>query len=743
MRSQASRWAILLFCLALSLGVYCSTVFNGGPAREPYGRMAETPGARGARGSPAASPSALFDQRKARFVGAGGCVECHEKRVHEFEDSRHHLTSRLPTDESTMGDFLPGRNVMKTRRPEFWYELEKKDGAYLFSSVERRGPSLDRRTERVGYVIGSGKIATVMAYWQGDRLFQLPAGHFTELGTLTNCPGFPDGYTAFDKPIVARCMDCHATYLAFKKGSINRYEKESAILGVGCERCHGPGSEHVAYHRRNPGEQTGRCIVAPLSLSRTQRIQMCAQCHGDPGKLIRSPFGYLPGDPLESYVIQQEASTTLESSFIHTANQALRLSRSRCYTQTDRLECVTCHDPHRREEPAQIRSNKICLECHTPAGCGMRDRIPAALQGACIDCHMPARTAIDTPVHTRTEDYRQLIRMTEHRIGVHPLAAQEVLARWLGAQDDPACRTRAGTVRAELQQALLARARRQAEQRKYLAAIDTCRTILDLVPEAADAKACLEKAMAAQRVADRARAHNDYGMKLLHEGKVQEAQKHFLAALALDPALVDAHVNLGLVAAQSGNDSAAAGHFKAALACDPESFSASFNWGIACLRKGDFAQAAGHFAKILERNPNHPDAQCNLGVALMEAGKGKEAVPHFRACLDRMPDHPQALRCLAWILATDPGKEVRDGKEALELANRLAKVVRPPDAQALETLAAAQAECGSFKDASRIQAQAVRRARSEKRMDLVPGMEARLATYKARAEGPAGNGGPE
>lgn len=370
----------------------------------------------------------------------------------------------------------------------------------------------------------------------------------------------------------------------------------------------------------------------------------------------------------------------------------------------------------------------------------MRVRIPAALQDACIDCHMPTRTAIDTPVHTRTEDYRHLIRMTEHHIGIHPLSSKEVLIRWLETHDNPAFRAQAGTLCAELQKDLMDRARSQTEERRYQAAIDTCRTILDLVPEAVDAKASLDKAMAAQRVADQARAHNDYGMKLLHEGHAKEAQKHFLAALSLDPELVDAHVNLGLVAAQCGNDSVATEYFKAALACDPESFSALFNWGIASMRKGDFKQAASLFAKILKRNPSHPDAQCNLGVALMEAGQGKEAIPHFRVCLDLMPDHPLALRGLAWILATDPDKELQDGEKALNLASRLNKVVHPPDPQALEVLAAAHAACGNFKEALRIQSQAVRLAKLNKRLDLVQALEARLATYKARAEEPNKNG---
>ena len=73
-----------------------------------------------------------------------------------------------------------------------------------------------------------------------------------------------------------------------------------------------------------------------------------------------------------------------------------------------------------------------------------------------------------------------------------------------------------------------------------------------------------------------------------------------------------------------------------------------------------------------------------------------EAVNHFRFALELAPDSPEVLRNLAWILATHPRAELRNGKEAIARAERACVLTGFGEAKMLGTLAAAQAEAGDF-----------------------------------------------
>jgi Cytochrome c554 and c-prime len=94
------------------------------------------------------------------------------------------------------------------------------------------------RTEKFGFVIGSGEKGQTYLFWDDDQLFQLPISYWTDLGWV-NSPGYRDGFADFERAIIPRCLECHATYFEALPQPSNRYNTTGNSLGIQCEKCHG------------------------------------------------------------------------------------------------------------------------------------------------------------------------------------------------------------------------------------------------------------------------------------------------------------------------------------------------------------------------------------------------------------------------------------------------------------------------------------------------------------------------
>src|SRR5262249_3017000 len=200
-----------------------------------------------------------------------------------------------------------------------------------------------------------------------------------------------------------RCVECHNTWVAHVAGTLNQYQRETLILGVTCERCHGPGREHVAFHQAHPEAKTGEAIVHPGRLSRERQIDVCAQCHSNAIKYRAPAFSYRPGQPLDA------AYKTLAPKYSeddHVADQTYYLGQSKCFQKSDTLTCTTCHNPHRPKSPAATAAvGAACLKCHQSADCGEQARLPTAVRGDCSGCHMPTSIKINVHFHTEDDSY--------------------------------------------------------------------------------------------------------------------------------------------------------------------------------------------------------------------------------------------------------------------------------------------------------------------------------------------------
>jgi tetratricopeptide (TPR) repeat protein len=319
----------------------------------------------------------------APFVGSARCAQCHFEKYQRQRISRHartfHRTAELTglsiITPSVSDPMVPGVvHSLKTDRGELVQETQVEDR--VFRAV-------------VNYAFGSGDVGRSL-------IGRDPSGHIKELRLsiyqegsrllwdLT--PGQPQRHLNPENYLgvplapddLYSCFRCHVTN---PRAVILGSGPEAADSAIGCEKCHGPGGNHllaVASNFLDPA------IGRPALVSGLPVVQICAQCHnGRSGQQVR------PDEP----------------DSVHF--QSATLTWSRCFTESNHnLDCVTCHDPHENATRDAEFYESRCLSCHgrgessVPAK-DRRSRLRLALtperttcpvnpQAGCITCHMPA-----------------------------------------------------------------------------------------------------------------------------------------------------------------------------------------------------------------------------------------------------------------------------------------------------------------------------------------------------------------
>ena len=194
-------------------------------------------------------------------------------------------------------------------------------------------------------------------------------------------------------------------------------------------------------------------------------------------------------------------------------------------------------------------------------------------------------------------------------------------------------------------------------------------------------------------------AHNNLGTLLANQGHIEEAMEHSQKAIQINPNDSEALNNLGAALAAQGRFDEAIKNYYRAIQINPGFFKALNNLGLALVAQGRFDEAIENFHKAIQINPNHPNAFLNLGIALAQSGRTKEAAAQFREALKLDPELALAMNNLAWILATGAEGELRDGAEAVRLAERACELTHYDEPLFIGTLAAAYAEAGRFSEA--------------------------------------------
>ena len=329
----------------------------------------------------------------------------------------------MPSPESILGDFRPGNNILKTSNPSLFFRMDKKPSTgkgdrFFQVAVAGTPPQTHSHSEQFALVVGSGEKGQTYLYWSDDQLFQLPVSYWANLGWV-NSPGYRDGFADFDRPIIPRCLECHATYFAATPPPVNRYATGGFKLGITCEKCHGPGRQHVKQERSHASQASSAVILNPAGFSRDRQMDLCAWCHAGHGVPLRPSFSYVPGEPLDHY-IQFPPTDPAAPLDVH-GNQVELLKQSRCYRSSN-MTCFTCHDVHAPQHDLAEFSKK-CLACHKP-GSAIFARADHPLTSNCIDCHMPKQETNLIVFDWKGTTVKPQIR--NHRIKVYAAAARTV-----------------------------------------------------------------------------------------------------------------------------------------------------------------------------------------------------------------------------------------------------------------------------------------------------------------------------
>ncbi len=234
---------------------------------------------------------------------------------------------------------------------------------------------------------------------------------------------------------------------------------------------------------------------------------------------------------------------------------------------------------------------------------------------------------------------------------------------------------------------------------------------------------------AVEAVPDNFRAHSNLGALLLGEGRREEAMAHHRKAIELSPGSAIANNNLANALLAAGELDEAIEHYRVAIRDEPEAPEPRFNLATVMAMQGRFGDAATEYEAIIRRRPRHADAHRALGKALAAIGEPAEGLQHLREALRLDPDRADFMRDTAWLLATCPDGQVRDGPEALRLAARALERAPTAGPIYLDVLAAACAEAGEFGRAVETARQAVAAAEAMDRPRQVQQIREHLDSY--------------
>ncbi len=325
-------------------------------------------------------------------VGNEACRPCHEAIHDSYSRTAMARTSGPALSELIEGSFehVPSRVS---------YQILRRGETGVLSYYRAGSPSL-HGSQSLKYYVGSKTRGRTFLFEIDGFLYQAPINYYTAKNGWEMSPGYSQlREMELNHPVDSTCLFCHASRLQpALKGTVNRFVAAPFLQdGVGCERCHGPGSDHV----RSLG-----AMINPGKLTGERRDSICVQCHLEGEARIaradRSLSQFQPGEPLSEYLaifVREDNAQQRRGAVSHVESLAV----SRCKVESgDRMSCVTCHDPHVRPS-AEARAGYYrakCIACHG----SMAERHHPRQQD-CTTCHMPRTESADI-AHTAVTDHR-------------------------------------------------------------------------------------------------------------------------------------------------------------------------------------------------------------------------------------------------------------------------------------------------------------------------------------------------
>jgi nitrate/TMAO reductase-like tetraheme cytochrome c subunit len=369
----------------------------------------------------------------ARYVGMTSCRQCHQSIYNTYIETGMGRSFEKASKKKSSGDFSSSTihdKIADFHYQAFWdhdslfikeFRLDKKDTTHV-------------RIEQVNYIIGSGQHTNSHLQSVNGYVNQMPMTYYTQKKHWDLPPGFENGVnTRFSRKIGLECMSCHNAYPDFVKGSENKFT--SLPGGIDCERCHGPGSIHVAQRSTGSLVDTSKyidySIVNPAKLSVDAQFDICQRCHLQGNAVLKdnhSFYDFKPGKKLSDFIsVFLPKYKNADEEFIM-ASHADRLKQSACFIRSyekiknknslkpykEALTCVTCHNPHVSVRQTNKNVfNEACMNCHNQSVTGnetyavlqtVHNKLSKGKWDNCVTCHMPLSGSTDIP-HVSVHDH--------------------------------------------------------------------------------------------------------------------------------------------------------------------------------------------------------------------------------------------------------------------------------------------------------------------------------------------------
>ncbi len=319
------------------------------------------------------------------------CIECHPQIVSSHLQTSHYKTSKLfefndvnfPKKNSL--NFASGDSIKFTYENGVFYQEGYRN--YIRKPYYKK--SMD-------VVLGSGNKGKSFLTWDNNSLFQLQGSFVENPGKWINSPGYLSSLSEM-RPIFPICLECHVTYAEqlsmtddFKKNSFSR---KNIIYGIDCQRCHGAVENHVKHHQKNKMDTIGKYILKFADFNQSQKISVCDLCHsGIDDKSEYKRFSFQPGNSIKNLINKNKSNKNPNEIDVH-GNQVGALIASKCFQETENMDCMTCHNPHKQERGNSVKFNSICISCHQEVKHSKQSLNNPISLSECIDCHMPLKNS--------------------------------------------------------------------------------------------------------------------------------------------------------------------------------------------------------------------------------------------------------------------------------------------------------------------------------------------------------------
>lgn len=226
-------------------------------------------------------------------------------------------------------------------------------------------------------------------------------------------------------------------------------------------------------------------------------------------------------------------------------------------------------------------------------------------------------------------------------------------------------------------------------------------------------------------------AHNNLGKFLVNGRANSEVVSIYLQTLRVDPRYSEAHEARARAAAFHGRPDEAIEQFRKALDIYSGYALAQNNLGNALCQCGEFGEAAEHYRVAVEICPDDIQVRDNLGLALYQQHKVEEAIAAWRESIRLAPKDAYTLGLLAWVLATTADPSLRNNAEAMELGQQAAQLSKERNPPILDTLGAAYAGAGRYREAVETARRALALASQQGDGALSEAIRTRIKLYEA------------